>query len=54
MTNFAPISLCEILPSGEAFERVRPGISRVVGRLRAQDDERDDFDNGSLAHDVRR
>ena len=34
MTNLAPTSLFAILPSGETFDFVRPGISRVVGRTR--------------------
>lgn len=29
-TNFAPTSLCEILPSGDTRDRVIPGILRVV------------------------
>lgn len=34
MTNLAPTSLEAILPSGETFDFVRPGMSRVVGRTR--------------------
>lgn len=34
MTSFAPTSRCAIRPSGETFDRVKPGMSRVVGRLR--------------------
>ena len=34
MTNLAPTSRCAIRPSGETFDRVKPGISSVVGRLR--------------------
>ena len=34
MTNFEPTSRCDILPSGETFDLVRPGMSSVVGRLR--------------------
>ena len=34
MTNFDPTSRCAILPSGETFDFVRPGMSKVVGRLR--------------------
>ena len=34
ITNFAPTSLLAILPSGETLLFVKPGISRVVGRIR--------------------
>jgi len=34
MTNLDPTSLEAILPSGETFDLVRPGMSRVVGRTR--------------------
>jgi len=34
MTSLAPTSRCAIRPSGETFDRVSPGISSVVGRLR--------------------
>ena len=34
MTSFAPTSRDAILPSGETFDFVNPGISRVVGRTR--------------------
>jgi hypothetical protein len=35
MTSFAPTSRWAILPSGETFDLVRPGISRVVARFLA-------------------
>lgn len=34
MTSFAPTSRCAIRPSGDTFDLVKPGMSRVVGRLR--------------------
>lgn len=34
MTSLDPTSRCAIRPSGETFDRVSPGISSVVGRLR--------------------
>ena len=34
MTNLDPISRCAILPSGDTLDLVRPGMSRVVGRVR--------------------
>lgn len=34
MTSFEPISRCEIFPSGETLDLVKPGMSRVVGRER--------------------
>ena len=34
MTSFEPTSRCAIRPSGDTFDLVRPGMSRVVGRLR--------------------
>lgn len=38
MMSFAPVSLSEILPSGETLDRVRPGISRVVARILGVDE----------------
>lgn len=37
MTNFEPTSRWAILPSGETFDFVRPGMSNVVGRERGVD-----------------
>ncbi len=34
MTSLDPTSRCAIRPSGDTFDRVKPGISSVVGRLR--------------------
>lgn len=33
MMSFAPTSRSEIRPSGETFDRVKPGMSRVVARI---------------------
>ena len=33
MTSLEPISLDEILPSGDTLDLVSPGMSSVVGRL---------------------
>lgn len=49
MTNFEPTSRCEIRPSGDAFDLVRPGISRVVGLLRGGTDELESLRFGGLA-----
>ena len=38
MINFAPTSLSEIRPSGETFDRVKPGMSRVVARFLGVDE----------------
>ena len=35
MTSLDPTSRCAILPSGETFDLVSPGISKVVGRARS-------------------
>jgi hypothetical protein len=34
MTSLDPTSRWAILPSGETLDFVKPGISRVVGRIR--------------------
>lgn len=53
MTNFEPTSRCEIRPSGDAFDLVRPGISRVVGLLRGGTDELESLRFGGLAKKIR-
>ena len=39
MTSFEPTSRWAILPSGDTLDRVRPGISKVVGLWREADVE---------------
>ncbi len=34
MTSFEPTSRCDILPSGETLDLVKPGMSNVVGKGR--------------------
>ena len=53
MTNFEPTSRCAIRPSGDAFDLVRPGISRVVGLLRGGADELESLRFGGLAKKIR-
>lgn len=53
ITNFEPTSRCAIRPSGEAFDLVRPGISRVVGLLRGGADELESLLLGGLEKQVR-
>lgn len=53
MTNFEPTSRCAIRPSGDAFDLVRPGISRVVGLLRGGADEFESLRLGGLAKKIR-
>ena len=38
MINLDPTSRCAIFPSGLTFDFVKPGMSRVVGRIRGVDD----------------
>ena len=39
MTSFDPTSLWAILPSGDTFDLVKPGMSSVVGRLLVEVDD---------------
>lgn len=48
MTSLDPTSRWAILPSGEALDFVRPGMSRVVGRIRAGVDEPELFRSEEL------
>ena len=44
MTSLEPTSRCAIRPSGDTFDLVRPGMSKVVGLIRGVEaPEAEDF-----------